>query len=339
PVDVKVLAIPLKNMFEDLFIRTFSKKRNQEFMNLAHKLYTKNKWDQLIKTWSKAVEMAESKLETPKQSPGAEATSSKKVSPTLKRDWQTFSEQLSQLKETYSASSAKFIFSFLEGALVKAVRRGDWILLDEINLATTETLESLSGLLQDAQGSILLAERGDSEPIVRHPNFRVFACMNPATDVGKKDLPPGLRNRFTEFYVHPPDANKSDLLEIVKGYLKDVVTRDERALEDIADFYLKVKALSSAHKLADGAGQRPHFSMRTLTRALQFVREIVETYGLRRSMYEAFSMTFLTQLNKDSEKIVRALVEQHLLNGVKNPRAVITQIPRKPETNEDKELI
>ncbi|KAG0341494.1 AAA ATPase midasin [Podila horticola] len=339
PVDVKVLAIPLKNMFEDLFIRTFSKKRNQEFMNLAHKLYTKNKWDQLIKTWSKAVEMAESKLDTPKQSPGAEASSSKKVSPTLKKDWQTFSEQLSQLKETYSASSAKFIFSFLEGALVKAVRRGDWILLDEINLATTETLESLSGLLQDAQGSILLAERGDSEPIVRHPNFRVFACMNPATDVGKKDLPPGLRNRFTEFYVHPPDANKPDLLEIVKGYLKDVVTRDERALEDIADFYLKVKALSSAHKLADGAGQRPHFSMRTLTRALQFVREIVETYGLRRSMYEAFSMTFLTQLNKDSEKIVRALVEQHLLNGVKNPRQVITQIPRKPETNQDKELI
>ena len=36
----------------------------------------------------------------------------------------------------------------------------------------------------------------DTEPVVRHPNFRLFACMNPATDVGKKDLPPGVRNRY-----------------------------------------------------------------------------------------------------------------------------------------------
>ena len=36
----------------------------------------------------------------------------------------------------------------------------------------------------------------DVTPTVRHEDFRLFACMNPATDVGKKDLPPGIRNRF-----------------------------------------------------------------------------------------------------------------------------------------------
>ncbi|KAF9575027.1 AAA ATPase midasin [Mortierella alpina] len=339
PVDVKVLAVPLKNMFDELFSRTFSRKKNQQFINLVDKYYVHSKWDALIKTWSKSVEMAESKLDTSKQLAEGEVSTSKKPSPALRRDWQTFSDQLEALKETYSASSAKFVFSFLEGALVKAVRRGDWILLDEINLATTETLESLSGLLQDESGSILLAERGDSEPVVRHKNFRVFACMNPATDVGKKDLPPGLRNRFTEFYVHPPDARREDLLEIIKKYLEAATLGDQRAMPDIADFYLAVKALSNAHKLADGAGQRPHFSMRTLTRALQFVREIVTTYGLRRSMYEAFSMTFLTQLSKESEKIVQALVEKHLLNNVRNPRQVITQVPRRPESGDGKELI
>ncbi|KAI8600925.1 P-loop containing nucleoside triphosphate hydrolase protein [Dissophora ornata] len=342
PVDVKVLAVPLKNMFDDLFSRTFSRKKNQQFINLVDKLYVQSKWEALIKTWSQSIQMAESKLDTGKQSSstqGSEAGSSKKISPALKRDWQTFADQLATLKETYSASSAKFVFSFLEGALVKAVRRGDWILLDEINLATTETLECLSGLLQDENGSILLAERGDSEPVMRHKNFRVFACMNPATDVGKKDLPPGLRNRFTEFYVHPPDARREDLLEIIRKYLETSAVGDNRAIADIADFYLAVKALSNAHKLADGANQRPHFSMRTLTRALQFVREIVTTYGLRRSMYEAFNMTFLTQLSKDSEKIVQALVVKHLLNGVKNPRQVISQIPRKPETSDGKEMI
>ncbi|KAG0370064.1 AAA ATPase midasin [Gamsiella multidivaricata] len=341
PVDVKVLAVPLKNMFDDLFSRTFSRKKNQQFINLVDKLYVHSKWEALIKTWSQSIQMAESKLDTSKQSTeGGELSSSKKISPTLWKDWQAFADQLATLKETYSASSAKFVFSFLEGALVKAVRRGDWILLDEINLATTETLECLSGLLQDESGSILLAERGDSEPVVRHKNFRVFACMNPATDVGKKDLPPGLRNRFTEFYVHPPDARREDLLEIIRKYLESSAVGDNRAIADIADFYLAVKALSNAHKLADGANQRPHFSMRTLTRALQFVREIVSTYGLRRSIYEAFSMTFLTQLSKDSERVVKALVEKHLLNGVKNPRQLTTQVPRKPEISESgKELI
>ena len=41
---------------------------------------------------------------------------------------------------------------------------------------------------------------------MRHPDFRLFACMNPATDVGKKDLSPGIRNRyfFIKFvFIHP----------------------------------------------------------------------------------------------------------------------------------------
>ncbi|KAG0232655.1 AAA ATPase midasin [Actinomortierella wolfii] len=334
PVDVKVLAVPLKDKFESLFPRTFAAKRNKEFLDRVHKMYSKGQWGKLIDVWTETVSKAEIMLNKPPKD--GNQSGSKRVSPKLRQEWQEFADKVAELKTTYSTAAAKFVFSFMEGSLVQAVRRGDWILLDEINLATTETLECLSGLLQDAQGSLLLAERGDSEPVPRHPNFRVFACMNPATDVGKKDLPPGLRNRFTEFYVHPPDARPDDLLEIVKGYLKDVVSHSEQgAFADIVDFYLEVKGKTNRHELADGAGQRPHFSMRTLTRALQFVREIVSTYGLRRAMYEAFSMTFLTQLNKDSERAVRALVEKHLLKGVKNPRTLITHIPRRPNTEEE----
>ena len=41
-----------------------------------------------------------------------------------------------------------FAFSFVEGVLVKAIREGKWVLLDEINLASAETLQRLSGLLE-----------------------------------------------------------------------------------------------------------------------------------------------------------------------------------------------
>ena len=48
----------------------------------------------------------------------------------------------------------------IQGALVEAVRQGWWILLDEINLASAETLQCLSSLLEGPDGSFLLAEKG-----------------------------------------------------------------------------------------------------------------------------------------------------------------------------------
>ena len=36
----------------------------------------------------------------------------------------------------------------------------------------------------------------DSEPVERHSNFRLFCCMNPSTDVGKKSLPVSIKNRY-----------------------------------------------------------------------------------------------------------------------------------------------
>lgn len=95
------------------------------------------------------------------------------------------------------------------------------MLLDEINLATAETLECLSGLLESDSGSLTLLERGDHKPIVRHQDFRLFACMNPATDVGKKELPAGLRNRFTEFFAGEL-VDKQDIMIIVNDYLYKV---------------------------------------------------------------------------------------------------------------------
>ncbi|CAO3620235.1 unnamed protein product [Mucor hiemalis] len=154
--------------------------------------------------------------------------------------------------------------------------------------------------------------------------------MNPATDVGKRDLPPGLRNRFTEFYVHPPDARYDDLFQIVKQYLVGIASGDERSYDDVSEFYMSAKKLAAEHKLVDGANQRPHFSMRTLARALTYVVQIFPTYGLRRSLYEGFCMTFLTQLDKESETLMRDLIYKTILRDVPNPQNLITQIPRQP---------
>ncbi len=55
-------------------------------------------------------------------------------------------------------------------------------------MKTVQALERLAGIMESESSSIALVERGDSEPIPRHPAFRIFAAMNPATDAGTQSL-------------------------------------------------------------------------------------------------------------------------------------------------------
>lgn len=75
--------------------------------------------------------------------------------------------------------------------------------------------------------------------ISRHPNFRLVAAMNPATDAGKRDLPPQLRSRFTEFWVGEP-RSRSDLGQMVGSYLAGAAPAPP--VEQVVDFYLEAKA-------------------------------------------------------------------------------------------------
>lgn len=45
---------------------------------------------------------------------------------------------------------------FFQGALMEAVSEGWWILLDEVNLASPETLQCLSGILETRDDAPLL---------------------------------------------------------------------------------------------------------------------------------------------------------------------------------------
>lgn len=74
--------------------------------------------------------------------------------------WQKMNNRVETVKEQVKYAENALAFSFVEGALVKALRAGDWVLLDEINLASAETLDCLCGLLDSVSGSITLVERG-----------------------------------------------------------------------------------------------------------------------------------------------------------------------------------
>ena len=251
PVELRAVAAPLCEEHDNLFGKTFRRSTNTAFLDRIKKAYIDMNWQLLVSLLRKSLKAFDDKIKNQFQF-GQEETQTKSLSPSLRRRWEDFRRNVQrfdlQVKDEKTKNS--FIFGYVEGSLVKAIRNGDWVLLDEINLASTETLESLSGLLEG--GSVTLSDTGALEPVPRHPNFRVFACMNPPTDVGKKDLPPGLRNRFTEIYVSEM-SSKEDLCVVVNEYLKEVTLRPPT--DSIVSFYLEAKKLAKT-TLEDGSGQK-----------------------------------------------------------------------------------
>ena len=118
-----------------------------------------------------------------------------------------------------------------DGPLIDALRAGHWVLLDEVNLASDSVLERFNSLLDSDYRAVTLAEKPVEETVVAHPEFRLFASMNPGNDFGKKELSAALRNRFTEIWVDAItfDSETSVGFEMVEKILN--ISNSNRKLE------------------------------------------------------------------------------------------------------------
>lgn len=98
---------------------------------------------------------------------------------------------------------------FAEGMVPRALREGWWLLLDEVNLAEPAVLERLNPVLERTPTLVLTEGPGTrfgpgGVPV--HPDFRVFATMNPASYQGRAVLSPAWRDRFGVTRIVPgPD--------------------------------------------------------------------------------------------------------------------------------------
>ena len=169
PVDIKIMIRPIKNEFIRLYNSKNSTKKLYSIKNVTkvtNELYNEGRWLEMLKAMKKIT----------------------KNCPEFSDDFRNSLKNFERILK----HANKMMFAFIEGSLIRAIENGDWVLLDEINLATAETLECLSSLLDDRNDNIILLEMAEGKTSIRkHDNFRLFACMNPATDVGKRDLPIG----------------------------------------------------------------------------------------------------------------------------------------------------
>ena len=345
PVDIRVLANPLREVFLDLFGQTFSLSSNESFLSSVDKSYKSRKWKHLVVGLRNAIKMSNAVFQKQRKAMSKNREDEKSpvkkqkrnLDPELESKWLMFEKSVDQFEIQREQIKDNLLFSFVEGALIRAIREGHWVLLDEINLATSETLDCLNGLLQDSESSLIVLERGDTQAVARHENFRIFGCMNPANDAGKRDLPVLLRNRFSEFWVESPDSCLLDLFKIVKQYLQDYLPHGndgQKICMDITEFHLEAKKYANDGVIGDGADQRVHFSVRSLARALSYSIQIIYPYGLTRALYEGLCMSYLTSLNQKSYSQMMCLIKAKVLNTVKNADFLISQIPKCPSNTD-----
>ena len=107
---------------------------------------------------------------------------------------------------------------FDEGILVKSMKEGNILYLDEINSAEADVLLRLDEALDDRRQIVLKESSG--EIIKAKDTWFVIATINPLTHVGTKELPPQLLSRFPIRIRldYPPEDIE---YQIIKKYVKN----------------------------------------------------------------------------------------------------------------------
>ena len=108
-------------------------------------------------------------------------------------------------------NQGKFVWQ--NGIILKAAKRGTWLVLEELNLAASEVLEILNDYL--ITGKFVYSENGDQRVVEPSGEFRLFATANPSSYAQRERLSQVFVSRFKVQYQR--ELSEEDLIEILSG--------------------------------------------------------------------------------------------------------------------------
>jgi len=132
---------------------------------------------------------------------------------------------------------------FDEGILVKSMKEGSILYLDEINAAEADVLLRLDEALDDRR-QLILKESG-GEIIKAKDSWFVISTINPLTHVGTKELPPQILSRFPvrvrldyppediEYQIIKRHVKNPNEVEVLQGIKLANVLRQASAVEEL----------------------------------------------------------------------------------------------------------
>ena len=150
---------------------------------------------------------------------------------------------------------------FDEGILVKSMKEGNILYLDEINAAEADVLLRLDEALDDRR-QVILKESG-GEIIKAKDSWFVISTINPLTHVGTKELPPQILSRFPvrvrldyppediEYQIIKRHVKNPNEAEVLQGIKLANVLRQASAVEELY-YSPSIRETIAFAKLIDG---------------------------------------------------------------------------------------
>lgn len=149
--------------------------------------------------------------------------------------------------------------SFVEGVLVKSMKTGTLLYLDELNAAEADVLLRLDEALDDRRQLVL--KEAEGQVIRASDDWFVVATINPLSHVGTKELPPQLLSRFPVRMrlEYPPEDVE---LDIVRRHVRV----DEEKVKDVRH------AIKLAKNLRDAAAVEELYYSPSLRETIAFAK-------------------------------------------------------------------
>lgn len=101
------------------------------------------------------------------------------------------------VRDLIQARCTKGRFEWIDGPLIRAMKNGHWLVLDDANMCNPSVLDRLNSLCEP-NGKLVLTERGlvngEVQILTPHPNFRLLMTMDPQYG----ELSRAMRNRSVE---------------------------------------------------------------------------------------------------------------------------------------------
>ena len=169
---------------------------------------------------------------------------------------------------------------FIDGPVIKAMREGHILYIDEINMAKPETLPILNGVLDYRRQ---LTNPFTGEVIKAAPGFNVIAAINEGY-VGTLPMNEALKNRFVVIQVDYIDGD----------ILKDVIKQqsqlqDDAIIEQIIKFNEDLRTMSKQGQISEEA---------TSIRALIDLSDLITVMPIER----AIKRTIIDKLEDEREQ-------------------------------------
>ncbi len=158
--------------------------------------------------------------------------------------------------------------NFVEGMLVRSMRDGNMLYLDELNAAEADVLLRLDEALDDRRQLVL--KEAEGQIVNAAADWFVIATINPLSHVGTKELPPQLLSRFPVRLKleYPPEdielqiisqhtSIESSKLDEVKRSIKLAKSlREAAALEELYYSPSLRETIAFAKLIGNGIGSR-----------------------------------------------------------------------------------